>query len=81
MLKKAGCQWLTPIILATQEVEMGGGVLVQSQPRQIVGETLSHKNLSQKWTGGVAQGGGPGFKLQYHKKKKKKKPKKRGRRK
>jgi hypothetical protein len=39
-----------------------------------VHETLSHKNPSQKRTGGVAQGVGPKFKLQYCKKKKKKIP-------
>jgi hypothetical protein len=36
-------------------------------------ETLSHKNPSQKErVGGVAQGEGPEFKPQYHRKKKKK---------
>jgi hypothetical protein len=45
--------------------------MVQSQPRQIVQETLSPKNPSQKRAGGVAQGVGPEFKHQYHKKKKK----------
>jgi hypothetical protein len=35
-------------------------------------ETLSHKNPSQKErVGGVAQGEGPEFKPQYHRKKKK----------
>jgi hypothetical protein len=43
-----------------------------SQPGQIACETLSRKTLSQKnWAGGVAQGIGPEFKPQYHKKKKK----------
>jgi hypothetical protein len=41
--------------------------MVQSQPRQIVFETLSQKNSSQKRAGGVAQGVGPEFKLQYSK--------------
>jgi hypothetical protein len=58
-----------PVILATQEAEIRR-IAVQSQPRKIVHETLSRKNLSQKWTGGVAQGIGPEFKPQYGKKKK-----------
>jgi hypothetical protein len=41
-----------------------------NQPRQIVHETLPQKNPSQKRAGGVAQGVGPEFKLQYRKKKK-----------
>jgi hypothetical protein len=36
---RAGCQWLTPVILATQKAEIR--IAVQSQPRQIVCETLS----------------------------------------
>jgi hypothetical protein len=48
---------------------------VQSQPRQIVCETLSWKHPSRKRTGGVAQGVGPEFKPQYHKKKKERKKK------
>jgi hypothetical protein len=43
--------------------------VIQSQPWQIVCETLSQKNPSQKRVGGVAQGEGPEFKPQYHKKK------------
>jgi hypothetical protein len=35
-----GCQWLTPVILATQEAEIRR-INVQSQLRQIVLETLS----------------------------------------
>jgi hypothetical protein len=42
------------IILATQEAEIRR-VEVQSQPRQIVHETLSQKNSSQKSAGGMAQ--------------------------
>jgi hypothetical protein len=42
---------------------------VQRQPRQIVCETLSQINLSQR-ASGVTQGVGPEFKPQYHKKKK-----------
>jgi hypothetical protein len=42
---------------------------------KIVLETLSGKNPSRKRAGGIAQGIGPEFKLQYCKKKKKKKKK------
>jgi hypothetical protein len=37
---EAGCRWLTPVSLATQEAEIRM-IVVQSQPRQIVHETLS----------------------------------------
>jgi hypothetical protein len=43
----AGHWWLTPIILAIQKAEIRR-IAVQSQPRQIVPETLSQKNPSQK---------------------------------
>jgi hypothetical protein len=36
----AGCQWLIPVILVTQEAEIRR-IVVESQPRQIVLETLS----------------------------------------
>jgi hypothetical protein len=45
-----------PVILATQEAEIKR-ITVGSQPWQIVHETLSQKNLSEKnRAGGVAQG-------------------------
>jgi hypothetical protein len=56
-----------PVILASQEAEIQR-LTVQGQPRQIVQETLSRKNSSQKRAGGVARGVGPEFKPQYHKK-------------
>jgi hypothetical protein len=63
------------VILPTQEAEIRR-ITVQSQPGQIICETLSQKNPSQKGGGGgagdMAQGIGPEFKPQYHKKKKKK---------
>jgi hypothetical protein len=65
-------RWLTPIILATPEAEIRR-ITVWGQPRQIVRETLSRKNPSQKRAGGVAQSVGPKFKPQYCKKEKKKK--------
>jgi hypothetical protein len=53
-----------PVILATQDAEIRR-IAIQSQPGQIIHETLSQKNLSQKMAGGVAQGVGPEFKPQY----------------
>jgi hypothetical protein len=38
--KTSGCLQLTPVILATQEAEISR-IAVQSQPRQIVHDTLS----------------------------------------
>jgi hypothetical protein len=58
-----------PIILATQEAEIRR-IMVRSQSRQIVLETLSGKNPSHKRAGGMAQGLGPEFKPLYQKKKK-----------
>jgi hypothetical protein len=56
-----------PIILATQEAEIRR-VAVQSQPGQILLETLSQKYPKQKnRAGGVDQDAGPEFKLKYHK--------------
>jgi hypothetical protein len=53
-----------PVMLATQEAEIRR-IMVRSQPRQLVAETLS-----QKRAGGVAQGVSPEFKPQYCKNKK-----------
>jgi hypothetical protein len=63
--------WLIAVALTTQEAEIRR-IMVQSQPGQIVRETLSGINPSQKRAGGVAQGVGPEFKPQHHTKKKKK---------
>jgi hypothetical protein len=40
LLGQPGGQWLTPVILASQEAELRR-IVVQSQPRQTVQETLS----------------------------------------
>jgi hypothetical protein len=45
-------------------------IVIQSQPGEIVGETLSQKNTSQKRAGGVAQGEDPEVKTQYCKNRK-----------
>jgi hypothetical protein len=58
---------LTPVILATQEAEIRR-IEVLSQSRQIVFETLSQQNPSQKRVRRVAQGVGPEFKPLCHKK-------------
>jgi hypothetical protein len=63
---------LTPVILAIQEAEIRR-MAAQNQPWQIVHKTLSRKTLHKNRAGGVAEGEGPEFKPQYHKKKKKKK--------
>jgi hypothetical protein len=67
---RAGHQWLTSVILATQETEIRS-ITVRSQSGQIVGETLFQKSPSKKGTGGVAQGVGPEFKPQHPKKRQK----------
>jgi hypothetical protein len=43
------CQWLTPIILASWEAEIGR-ITVQGQPGQIVQETSTSKITRVKWT-------------------------------
>jgi hypothetical protein len=53
--------WLMSVILAMQEAGIRR-ISVQSQPRQIVSETLSQKYSSQKKAGGVGQSVGPEFK-------------------
>jgi hypothetical protein len=51
--------WLRLVILATQEAEIRW-IKVQSQPGQIVCETLSQKNfIPRKTAGDVPQGVGP----------------------
>jgi hypothetical protein len=64
-----GCQWLTPVTLATQEAEIRR-IVGQTQSGQIVRKTLSQNKPLQKRAGEVAQGEGPEFKPQYQKKKK-----------
>jgi hypothetical protein len=54
-----------PVILPTQEAEIRR-IAIQSQPGQIVSETLSQKTLHKNRACGVAQGEGPEFKPQYH---------------
>jgi hypothetical protein len=39
--------WFTPVILATQEIEIRR-IVVQSHPRQIICKNLSRRNPSQK---------------------------------
>jgi hypothetical protein len=63
-------QWLTPVILATQDAETRR-MEVRSQSGQIVCETLSWKNPLQKWAGRVAQDVVPEFKPLDCKKEKK----------
>jgi hypothetical protein len=59
----AGHQWLTPVILATQEADIRK-IMVWSQPGKIAYKTISQKNLHKNKVGGVAQGEGPDFKPQ-----------------
>jgi hypothetical protein len=68
--KRSGRRWLTPVILATQEVEIrrnsGSKPTWANSSRDPI-----LKNTSPERAGGVAQGVGPEFKYQYCKKKKK----------
>jgi hypothetical protein len=50
----AGLWWFTPVILDTQEAEIRR-ITVQSQPGEIVCETLSQRNPTQNKAGGVAE--------------------------
>jgi hypothetical protein len=45
-INRAGCQWLMPVILATQEAEISRTV-GRSQPTQIVQKTLSHTHTKK----------------------------------
>jgi hypothetical protein len=54
------CQWLTPVILATQEAEIRK-ITVRSQPSQGLGDPIS-KIPNTKRAGGVPQDVGPEFK-------------------
>jgi hypothetical protein len=54
-----------PVIPAIQEADIRK-IVVQSHPGQIVHETLSRKTLHKNRAGGVVQGEGPEFNLQYN---------------
>jgi hypothetical protein len=66
---QAGCQWLTSVILATQEAEIRK-TAVRSQPGETVCDPISKNPITKNWAGGMAQGEGLEFKVQKHKKKK-----------
>jgi hypothetical protein len=61
-LVEARHQWLTLIILATQEVEDHGSKPAGTNSSK---DPISKKKPSQKRVGGVVQGVGPEFKSQY----------------
>jgi hypothetical protein len=73
MYSKLGASGAQPVILATQEAEIRR-IVVRSQlgffKRPYLEKNPSHKH-KKKRPGGVSQGVGPEFKLQYCKKKKK----------
>jgi hypothetical protein len=59
--------WLTPILQGTWKADSSiKKIEVWNQSEQIVCETLSQNNPSQKKAGGVTQVVGPEFKFQYH---------------
>jgi hypothetical protein len=68
----ARCWHLTPVIPATQGAEIKNNAIQSQSEEQIVLQTLSQKNPSQKRSSGVASGVGPGFKPQSCKKRKRK---------
>jgi hypothetical protein len=54
MKNMAGCQWLTPIILATWKVQIRR-IAVLGPPRQIVHETPPPPKITRaKWTKSIA---------------------------
>jgi hypothetical protein len=57
--------WLMPVILATQQAERDKEDQGSKSAQQILCETLSWKNPSQKRAGGEAQSVGSEFKPQY----------------
>jgi hypothetical protein len=63
-------QWFTPVILTTQEAEIRK-IMVRRQLGQLSLQNYLKKTHHKKGAsaGGVAQGVGPEFKPQYHKKK------------
>jgi hypothetical protein len=69
--KRSPCwhQWLTPIILATQEAEIRR-IALEASPGKSSQDPISKKPIT-KIAGGVGQGIGPEFKPQHHKKEKK----------
>jgi hypothetical protein len=56
----AGFQWITPVILATEEAEIRR-ISGLKPARQIVCKTLSQKALHKNRAGRVAQSEGPEF--------------------
>jgi hypothetical protein len=58
LANELGRQWLMPVILATQEAEIKPARANSSQ------DYLKNP-ITKNWTGGVAQGEGPEFKLQF----------------